>query len=252
MEQKKEITRLRNNDEEMQIDLIEYMYYLKSKLLIILAVFLVGAAAAGAFTHYCITPKYTATAKVYLVAASGAKIDLTDLSLGDSLSADYKELIQLRPIYNEVIEELGLDHTYKELQNMVSVSYVNDTRIMAITAESADPEEAKELANALAYKAVTYLPKLMDTSTPNIAEEAILPAAPSSPSLSGNIMKGGLLAAIIVLGILTVLFLMDDTVKTEEDVEKLIGALPLTVIPDGGKLTGKKPKKKRKGKGGHA
>lgn len=244
MEQKKGTTQFVNDDEEMQIDLIEYAYYLKSKLLIIIAVFVVGAVLAGVCTHYLITPQYKATSKVYLVAASGAKIELSDLSIGDSLSEDYRELIQIRPVYNEVIEELGLEYDYKELGKMVEVSYVNDTRIMAITVESPDPEEAKEISNALANKAVTYLPKLMDTSTPNIAEEAITPAAPSSPNLSGNIMKGGILAAVIILAVFTLFFLMDDTVKSEEDVERLIGALPLAVIPDGGKLTGKKVKKK--------
>lgn len=244
MEQKKGTTQFVNDDEEMQIDLIEYAYYLKSKLLIIIAVFVVGAVLAGVCTHYLITPQYKATSKVYLVAASGAKIELSDLSIGDSLSEDYRELIQIRPVYNEVIEELGLEYDYKELGKMVEVSYVNDTRIMAITVESPDPEEAKEISNALANKAVTYLPKLMDTSTPNIAEEAITPAAPSSPNLSGNIMKGGILAAVIILAVFTLFFLMDDTVKSEEDIERLIGALPLAVIPDGGKLTGKKVKKK--------
>lgn len=246
MEQKKGTTRLVNDDEEMQIDLIEYAYYLKSKLLIIIAVFVAGAVIAGAYTHYLVTPKYKATSKVYLVSASGAKIDLSDLSIGDSLSEDYRELIQLRPVYNEVIDELGLDYDYKALGRMVNVSYVNDTRIMSITVESTDPAEAKEIANSLADKAVTYLPKLMDTSTPNIAEEAITPAAPSSPNLSGNIMKGGIIGAVLVLAIFTLFFLMDDTVKSEEDVERLIGALPLTVIPDGGKLTGKKVKKNGK------
>lgn len=245
MEQKRKTTQFRNDD-EMQIDLVEFAYYLKSKIWMILAVFIVGAVLAGAYTHYCVTPMYKATAKVYLVSASGAKIELSDLSLGDSLSEDYKELIQLRPVYNEVIDDLGLDYDYKALGGMVNVSYINSTRLMAITVQSADPEEAKNIANTLAEKAVTYLPKVMDTSVPKIAEEEILPAAPSSPSLSGNIMKGGLIAMVLMLAVFTLFFLMDDSVKSGEDIEKLIGALPLTSIPDGSKLGGKKTKKKGK------
>ena len=91
-------------------------------------------------------------------------------------------------------------------------------------------EEIKNIANTLADKAVTYLPKLMGISAPNIAEEAITPTVPTSPSTKKNVALGGILALALIVGIYTVRFLMDDTVKTAEDVEKIIGVMPLTVI----------------------
>lgn len=115
---------------------------------------------------------------------------------------------------------------------MVSIDEVDNTRILIITVTSTDPVEAKDIANALADKAVTYLPKLMEITAPNVAEEAIEPQVQSSPSLAKNAVLGGLLALIAVIGILTVLFVVDDTVKSSEDIEKLIGVMPLTVIPE--------------------
>lgn len=67
-------------------------------------------------------------------------------------------------------------------------------------------------------------------SAPNIAEEAITPTVPTSPSTKKNVALGGILALALIVGIYTVRFLMDDTVKTAEDVEKIIGVMPLTVI----------------------
>ena len=46
-------------------------------------------------------------------------------------------------------------------------------------------------------------------------------------------MMGSLLALVLVLGVLTVLYLLDDTIKTSEDVEKEFGIMPLSVIPEG-------------------
>ena len=85
----------------------------------------------------------------------------------------------------------------------------------------------------MADKAVTYLPELMETPEPNIAEYAILPMEKSSPSLRKNVFLGGLGLMVVCLGILTVLFLMDDTLKTAEDVERVLGVMPLTVVPEG-------------------
>lgn len=220
-------------DDQEEIDLGELLLYFKKKLVLIIAVFVIGMVGAGLFTRFLITPKYTATAKLYVVSASGKSVvNLDDLRLGTTLSTDYKELLMARPIFTEIIEELGLEYTYRQLKSMVSIEGVGDTRILAITVVSTKPKEAMDIANALTDKAITYLPKLMGITPPNISEDAIEPAMPSSPNLAKNAMLGGILAAIVLMGILTVLFLKDDTVKTSEDVEKLIGVVPLTVIPE--------------------
>lgn len=218
-------------DSQDEIDIGELLRYLKTKWIVIVAVFLIGVIGAGVGTKCLITPKYTAVSKLYVVSASGKNIvNLDDLRLGTTLSSDYTELLKTRPICSEIISELGLDYTVSQLKSMISIVPIEDTRLLTVSVVSADPEEAKNIANTLADKAVTYLPKLMGISAPNIAEEAITPAVPTSPSTKKNIALGGILALALIVGIYTVRFLMDDTVKTAEDVEKIIGVMPLTVI----------------------
>lgn len=233
MSQQVDKVQMNETSEEMEIDLLELFYYFRSKLLIILIGFFAGALLAGSITHFLITPKYSATSKVYMVSASNdSVVDLTDLNIGQSLSADYEQLIQTRPIYEAVIKELELPYTYEQLLSIVTISVVTDTRILTITTESTSPKEAMDVSNALADKAVSELPELMDTSEPNIAEEAVMPKRPSSPSLAKNTVFGAALGMILVLGVLTVLFMTDDTFKSAEDVEKAFGIMPLTIIPE--------------------
>lgn len=221
-------------DSEFEIDLLEIFYYLKARLIWLLVAFVMGAVLFGGFTRLFIAPKYQARAKLYMVSASSDSIvDLTDLNLGSSLSSDYEELLKIRPIYEDVIEELQLGYTYEELLAMVTVESIGDTRMLAITAESTDPEEARDIANSLANKAVTYVPRVMETSTPHIAEKAIVPQRKSSPSLAKNTVLGALLFTFILAGIFVVQLLMDDTFKSAEDVEKVLGVMPLTIIPEG-------------------
>ncbi len=234
MNQNEDNMQIRESEDEIEIDLMGLLYYYKSKLIIIILVFLIGSVAAGFGTYYFITPKYTATSKLYMVSASNDSIvDLTDLNLGTSLSSDYEELIKIRPIINQVIKEKFLDYTYTQLLDMITISTIPDTRILTITVESVVPSEAADIANALADKAVSNLPKLMDTSKPNIAERAILPESQSSPNLSKNTIIGGMVAIFFVLGILTIIYITDDTLNSAEDVEKNFGIMPLTVIPEG-------------------
>jgi hypothetical protein len=66
-------------------------------------------------------------------------------------------------------------------------------------------------------------------------------------------MIGALLCMLIMLAIFTVEFLMDDTFKSGEDIEREFGVMPLTVIPEG-KIEGLSednddPKSRRKKRG---
>jgi capsular polysaccharide biosynthesis protein len=247
--EKKQTAPVQGAPETEEIDLLDLFSVYLSKMPWLLAAFLIGAILAGLFTHYLITPVYTATSKIYMVSASsGSAIDLTDLNIGTSLSSDYVELMQIRPIYEDVVEELGLDYTYLELQDMVTISSITDTRVMTVTAESADPEEACEIANAVAQKAIDYLPDLMETSEPHIAETAIVPENPSSPSLLKNTVLGAMVALIIVLAVLTVIYLLDDTLKNSDDVEKEFGIIPLTVIPESDIFGGEEKEASKRGR----
>lgn len=235
MSRNQEIEIIERNDEEMEIDLLELFGHYMDRIKWIAGGFIVCALLAGLITAFAITPKYTATAKMYMVSAgSQSVVDLTDFNIGQSLSSDYVELLKTRPIIESVIQELGLKYTYKQVaEDMLDLSVINNTRIVRINVTSTDKKEAMNIANAIAEKGVSELPKLMETPAPHIAEFAIVPVNKSSPSLTKNTMIGALLGLLIMLAIFTVEFLMDDTFKTADDIEKAFGVMPLTVIPEG-------------------
>ncbi len=236
--------------EELEIDLIELLYHFLSKWYLLMIGLLVGAGIAGAYTYYRITPKFTATAKLYMVSnSSDTIVDLSDFNIGNSLSSDYRELIRVRPILEEVIEEEELSYTYEQLRRMITISTISDTRILQISVTSTSPAEAMTVANALADKATEEIPVLMDTTKPNIAERAIVPTQKSSPSMKRNVAMGGLIGLLFVAAILTVLFLIDDTMSSAEEVQKKLGIMPLTIIPESefpGSVSGSKSRRKKK------
>ena len=112
MNQENQLTE--QNSEETEIDLLEIFYLLRAKLVWLILAFVIGGVIAGSITHFLITPKYTATAKMYMISASsGSVLDLSDFNIGTSLSQDYTELIKIRPVFNEVIDNLNLDMEYE-------------------------------------------------------------------------------------------------------------------------------------------
>ena len=259
MNQENQLTE--QNSEETEIDLLEIFYLLRAKLVWLILAFVIGGVIAGSITHFLITPKYTATAKMYMISASsGSVLDLSDFNIGTSLSQDYTELIKIRPVFNEVIDNLNLDMEYEDLLKKVSISVVGDSRLLAVSVEDNDPKLAQSMVNELVDTAVTYIPKVMNASEnaqPTIAEYAVVPDERSSPNLAKNIILGAVVAMLLVAVIFVVRMLMDDSLNTAEDVEKEFGIMPFTVIPEGDieeisdeveKAISKEKKKRRKKK----
>ncbi|MDD6428050.1 MAG: Wzz/FepE/Etk N-terminal domain-containing protein [Lachnospiraceae bacterium] len=221
------------NDDEVEIDLGELFYFYRSHLVSIILVFILGALAAGAIAFYLVTPKYTATSKLYMVSSSTKSVvDISDFNIGTSLSQDYVEVLKTRPVYESVIDKLHLDYNYRQLSKMIKTSVVGDTRIVQIDVTDTNPKEARDIANAVADAAVEQVPRTMETSEPHIIEPAIVPDEQSSPHLLIDIVAGGLAGLVIMLVMLTVSFISDDTFQSGEDVEKMFGVMPLTVIPE--------------------
>lgn len=232
MSETKETTQI-INDDAVEIDLVELFYYLRHKLVWLILAVILGGMTAGVISCYLVTPKYEATAKVYMVSASSdSLINLSDLNLGTSLSADYEEMLRIRPVYEKILEELELDYTYEDFMKLIDISTVGNTRVLQIAVETKDPEESKNIANLLAENAENYLPDLMETSEPNVAEYAILPEEPSSPNIMMNTVIGVIAALVLLCGSFTVKFVMDDTFKSADDIERIFGVMPLTVIPE--------------------
>jgi|UniRef100_UPI004026DF17 capsular polysaccharide biosynthesis protein len=249
-----------DRNEETEIDLLEIFYLLRAKMKWLILMFVVGALIFGSFTYFLITPKYTATAKMYMISASsGSVLDLSDFNIGTSLSQDYTELIKIRPVFNEVIDNLNLNMEYEELMEKVSISVVGDSRLLAVSVEDEDPKMAQKIVNELVDTAVTYIPKVMNASEnakPTIAEYAVVPDQKSSPNMAKNTILGAVLAMLLGAAYFIIRMLMDDSLNTAEDVEKAFGVMPLTVIPEGTieeisdevEKNIKKDKKKRKRK----
>ncbi len=225
--------RLRSS-EQTEIDLGELFFCFLTRWKVLVLAFVIGAVAAGGISYGLITPKYAATSSLYMVSADRNKVvDLTSLTAGSSIATDYEQLIRVRTIADDTIKDLHLKYDYKQLQGMIDITNVSDTRVLKITVRSENPEEAKEIANTLAYKAVNYLPKLTKTLKPTIVDEAVTPDTQDSPNNTKNAAIGALIGLVVVLAVITVRFLMDDTFKTYEDIEKEFGVLPLAVVPEG-------------------
>ena len=231
-------------NDEVEIDLVDLGYVLLDKWRYLLISLIAGAVLLGAYSFFFIAPTYESTAKLYVVSASDdSVVNLSDLNLGTSLTADYEQLMLSYPVLDQVIEQLDLDMTSESLAGLISITNPTDTRILKITVTTTDAELSRDIANTLVSVSLEYLPKTMGTEQPNVAQEARVAVHKSGPSYLKYTVIGALLGAILCCGFFTVRYLMDDTIHNGEDLEKYFGIVPLTVIPDIDSIDEKKSRK---------
>lgn len=238
-----------HTDDEIEIDLREIAGLLLRKLKILILFLILGGLIAGSVTRFLITPQYTGTSMIFILTKTTSVTSLADIQLGSELTTDFVMLATSRPTLERVIDELDLTEEPKELQEMITVSNPADTRILQIDVSNPDPQLAADISNALADATADAVADIMSTDRPSIVEEAVVPEAPSSPNLMKNAMLGAMAGLFLAMAIVILRFLMDDTIKTEDDVAKYLNLNTLAALPVDGKAdpaAGKKKKKKSK------
>ena len=235
--------------EETTINLVELFSALWKKAHIIVLVGIVFGLLAFIGTKTLMTPMYESVTKAYVITKQNENtVTASDLQTGTQLTKDYMELVKSRPVLEEVIAKLDLDMTTKELAESISVETPADTRILKITTTNEDPKMAKDIADEVRKAMSVQIQKVMNIDAVNTVEEANLPELPASPSSSKNAVLGVLLGMILTAVVVVVMFLLNDTIKTSDDVKKYLDLNVLAVLPiqegTNSKTAGKKQNQK--------
>ena len=228
------------------IDLVELMYHVLSRIHYVLVCALVGAIIMVVQAASAV-PVYSATAKLYIVGSQGATINVSDLQLGSMLTMDYEEVFRTWEVHEMVRSQLGVDYTYSQLQSMIRISNPEDTRILYITARHSNAQMAADIANAYASAARTFILQTMDAEEPNLFSVALVPSVASVVSKASNAVKGFMLGAVLAVGVIVLLFLLDDRPRTPEHIQQAADIPTLAVIPSISKkeLTAQKRRRSR-------
>ena len=226
-------TNMGMENDEITIDLMDLFQVVFKKLHLVLLAGIIAALVAVLVTKLFMTPVYTSTTKMYVLSKQDANSAVTssDLQAGSQLTKDYMELIKSRSVMEQVISQLQLDMSVDKLSGEITVSNTADTRILSISVENESPKLAKEIADAVRESASVQITQITDADAVNMVEEGNLPKDPTSPNTMKNAMLGGILGIFLALGAIVLIYILDDTIKTPDDVERYLGLTVLTSIP---------------------
>lgn len=221
--------------EEFEFDLSELLQFLVRKVWISIIAMVICMIVAFVYVSNFVVPMYSAKASIYIINNQnyGTSLSTGDLSSAEGLAQDYLHLIKSDKVMQQTIEALGLEGRMSvgALKGSVSLSNPTETRIIYLTATSADPALAARIANQVCIEAEKVTKDLMKLESIKIVDTAPIPSAPSSPSVKKDMVIWGFMGFAIPMAIFVFLFIFDDRIKNPESVEDKLGLKVIGKIP---------------------
>lgn len=218
----------------IEIDVLQLLKKFWNRKFLILFVSMIGAIFGLLISVFMITPQYKSTTRLYVVNQSSGTDNLTvqDIQAGGYLVKDYKEIITSEAVLSQVIEKENLMVSPGELANQISIDIPTDTRIISINVMDKSANEASDIANTLREVASAKIKAVTNVQDVNTFEVAKPSKKPATPNIKRNIMIGFVVGFVLITIIILVVEVLDDRIKSPEDVETKLGFTLLGVVPD--------------------
>ena len=237
-------SKVRNENDEIEIDVLALIKFFWSKALVILVVMVAFAVLTIGGTFLFISPKYESTAVLiannsnFSLGETSFSISESLLSAANSLAGTYLRILNSRTTLERVIKESGVDYDYEELSEMLeSETYTDAKGMFEVTVKSENPIEAENIANTIAKVLPDRIGELVDGSSVRIVDYAIVPAHAASPSYTKNTIIGALAGLVLICLIYTVKFINNsdnlEPITSEADISEYFPDIPvLGLIPN--------------------
>lgn len=205
----------------------EIFAILRKRLLFILIITAAAAAAGGLISFFALTPVYENSTQILVSQSKNnqKEVQFNDVQTNLQLINTYNVIIKSPVILDEVIKQLKLSMTSKELESKITVSSEQDSQVVTIAVRDTDAKRAAVMANAVAAVFQDKITTIMNVDNVSILSkaEAADSQSPVEPNRKLNIaiaFAAGLLGGI---GLAFLLEHLDNTIKSEEQLESVLG-----------------------------
>ena len=224
--------------EELDLkELFQIFWNKKIQIILIVAIFMViGVIYSIGF----VTPMYESYTTLLIVkgesegtqqTTTSDSITTTDLTLNSKLVSTYRELIRSKDVLRQVISNLNINVNEDDIRNNITVTSVEETELIEITVQNEDPTYAAKIANEIAKVFTEKVAEIYKINNVHIIDEAEIENTPSNINHVKDVVIFTAIGLIIAVMYVLIANMLDTTIKTAEDVEKLFKVPVLANIP---------------------
>lgn len=220
---------------EETISLKDIAVTLRKRLMLIALLAAIAVAVSGIISYFILTPVYQASTQILVNQKSSEQpvLDPNQVRTNVEMINTYSVIIKSPTILDQVVQDLDLPQTTEELTEKITVNSEQNAQVFNLTVEDVDPAQAVKIANGISKTFSAEIPEIMNVDNVKVLSPAVLKDNPTpvnpKPLLNMAIaLVVGLMAGV---GIAFLLEYLDNTIKTEEDIQNILQLPILGVIP---------------------
>lgn len=209
-----------------EIDIKDFLRYLKKFIIPMIVVAILAVGATFFYDTNIKKPMYKTSTTVVLAQQTSENTSastLNDININQKLVTTYSEIVKSKLVLQQVIDSLNLDTDVDSLSKHVTVTAVDDTEILKISVEDAEPESAAKIANKIAEVFSAEIVNIYKLNNVSTIDHAQTPENVSNNTTVRDSLIALLIAVFGVTAISFVIYYFDDTIKYSEDLETKIG-----------------------------
>ncbi|CAH2716762.1 putative capsular polysaccharide biosynthesis protein YwqC [Neobacillus rhizosphaerae] len=219
---------------EETISLKELFETLKKRLLLIVSITLIAAIVSGIVSYFFLTPIYQASTQILVNQAKNdqGQYNYNEVQTNLQLINTYNVIIKSPAILDKVIEELDMNMTTAKLNEKITVASEKDSQVVNVSVQDPNSKVAAQIANKTAEIFQKEISSIMNVDNVSILAKADVSENPSpiKPRPLLNVAIAIVVGLMAGVGIAFLLEYFDNTVKNEQDVEKILGLPILGII----------------------
>ena len=218
-----------------EIDLKELLGLFWSKKTQIILIILIFMLLGVIYTIGFVTPKYSSSTTLVLASnnnqTTANTITATDITVNSKLVSTYSEIVKSKNIIRQVISNLGMKLDEDDLRKNVTVSSVKDTELIEITVTNENPSYSAKIANEIAKVFIAKVKEIYNIENIQIVDEAEVETTPSNINHPKDVMIFTFIGVIVACGYVLIANMLDTTIKTAEEVERIFKMPVIATIP---------------------
>lgn len=222
---------MENNEE---IDIKRIIEIISSKKLIITLIILLSVTLGYVYSYYYKKPEYKSSVTILLVAdenKTDKSLTQTDVNLNNGLISTYSSIAKSSSILQKTIQNLNLDIPVSKLEKNVEAKQIDNTQFLKISVKNENPERAKNIANELAEVFTEQIKEIYNLQNISIVDKAETEEKPCNINHMKDMIIFGFAGIVLSIIIVMIIYMFDDTVKDQKDIEKNIKLRTIGTLP---------------------
>ena len=223
---------MNQENREIELDLLQLFKAIlgKAKYIVLVAVIFGMCGFAG--SKMFLKPVYEAGTKMIVITQNSAEDVSSDrLNSAKSLVDTYSIIIRSRSVLNQIKEDLKLQMSYEQLAGCISVKSEKKTEVMQVVVRHNDLNLAFAITQKIEQLAPAAIDMVYGVGSVKITEPSYSKPYPVSPNNKSNAILAAFAGFALSCGLVVVLFLMDNTYKSDAEVQEDLNVPVLGVIP---------------------